>query len=371
MTVSGDRRAVPLAPPRLRGSSRSRPWLTGRCAPASSQRAAAALQDRADPGHHLARAERLHDIIVAAQLEPEHPVDLVVARGEEQDRQVAVGAQPAADVEPVHPRHVDVEHDEVGPLRRDRAERASPSAASVVCIPALPSAKASTWRICGSSSTIRIVWLIAYISFTARRRCQRLGAAVSSGGARAGSATRSAALVGGAGGGGGGSARPSHWRFAAGAAGASAAIARRRRGGAASRRSSRASRPGSSREPRHDPAAQPAGRGRAVGRQIGRLSSSISGSRAEGPSALQIAEVERGAAAADLAGVAHVPGGGDPRRDRRRCRRRARAAAASEIGVDQPGAAPAAQQAAADQRPARPRPAPIQTKAAMRSRVSE
>jgi hypothetical protein len=95
----------------------------GRPRPRLGERAAAALEDGADPGHDFARGEGLHDIIVAAELEAEHPVDLVVARGEEEDRQVALRAQPAADFEAVHPRHVDVEHDEIGPVALDRLER--------------------------------------------------------------------------------------------------------------------------------------------------------------------------------------------------------------------------------------------------------
>ena len=124
MTVSGDRRRRPSDASQRRRVE-PQPAVAERAAGAGLlERAAAALQDRADPRHHLARAERLDHIIVAAELEAEHPVDLVVARGEEQDRQIVAGAQLAADVEAVHPRHVDVEHDEVGALRRDRAERA-------------------------------------------------------------------------------------------------------------------------------------------------------------------------------------------------------------------------------------------------------
>ncbi len=47
-----------------------------------------AAQDDVDAGHQLARAERLGDIVVAADLEPEHAVDLLVAGRQEQDRHV-------------------------------------------------------------------------------------------------------------------------------------------------------------------------------------------------------------------------------------------------------------------------------------------
>ncbi|PAV92712.1 hypothetical protein WR25_02234 [Diploscapter pachys] len=78
-------------------------------------------QDRHDARHHLARGEGLHDIIVGAEFDAEHAVDFVVAAGQEQDRRVAAtilgAAQAAADLQPVHPRHVDVEDDEVGLVR--------------------------------------------------------------------------------------------------------------------------------------------------------------------------------------------------------------------------------------------------------------
>jgi hypothetical protein len=38
-----------------------------------------AAQDRHDPRHHLARRKRLHHIVVGAEFDAEHPVDLVVA----------------------------------------------------------------------------------------------------------------------------------------------------------------------------------------------------------------------------------------------------------------------------------------------------
>src|SRR6185436_15739550 len=46
----------------------------------------AAAQVSFDPGHHLARAERLGDIIVAAYFETEHPVYLIGPCGQEEDR---------------------------------------------------------------------------------------------------------------------------------------------------------------------------------------------------------------------------------------------------------------------------------------------
>jgi hypothetical protein len=50
-----------------------------------------------DARHDFARGEGLHDIIVGAELDPQHAIDLVVARRQEQDRQIAGGAQPPAE----------------------------------------------------------------------------------------------------------------------------------------------------------------------------------------------------------------------------------------------------------------------------------
>ena len=80
-----------------------------------------------DPGHELAGAERLGDVVVGSQLEAEHAVDLVVASGAEEDRRpVAVGPQPAADLDPVQAGQPDVEHhgDRVGGCARRRARPA-------------------------------------------------------------------------------------------------------------------------------------------------------------------------------------------------------------------------------------------------------
>ena len=75
-----------------------------------------AAQDDVDPRDELARAERLGDVVVAADLEAEHAVDLVVARRQEQDRNVGGLSDFAADIQPVEFRHADIEHDQIGPV---------------------------------------------------------------------------------------------------------------------------------------------------------------------------------------------------------------------------------------------------------------
>ena len=83
------------------------------------QVAVRAAQQRLDPAHQLAQAERLGQVVVGAELEADDLVDLVVARGQDEDRHLGAGrAQAAQDLEPVDARQADVEHDEVGRLVR-------------------------------------------------------------------------------------------------------------------------------------------------------------------------------------------------------------------------------------------------------------
>ncbi len=63
--------------------------------------------------------ERLRQVVVGADLEPDDLVDVLVARGEHQDRHVRVLAQPLADLDPVDVGEHQVEHDQ----RRRRGGR--------------------------------------------------------------------------------------------------------------------------------------------------------------------------------------------------------------------------------------------------------
>ena len=70
-----------------------------------------------DPAHQLAQAERLRQVVVGAELEADHLVDLVVAGGEDEDRHLGAGRPDAAqDLEAVDAGEPDVEDDQVGRL---------------------------------------------------------------------------------------------------------------------------------------------------------------------------------------------------------------------------------------------------------------
>src|SRR4029079_9732808 len=61
--------------------------------------------------------------VVGAQLEPDHLVDFVIARGQDEDRRLrAGGAESPQQLEAVHPRQSNVEDDEVGRLVRRALE---------------------------------------------------------------------------------------------------------------------------------------------------------------------------------------------------------------------------------------------------------
>src|SRR5262249_2249317 len=74
----------------------------------------------------LLRAERLHDIVVGAELEAGDPVDLVAAGGEDHDRDGRVAAKRPDDVEPVDLGQPEVEDDRIGAA--GAGERETPGA---------------------------------------------------------------------------------------------------------------------------------------------------------------------------------------------------------------------------------------------------
>ena len=86
-----------------------------RCSGASEQgtNAAAELPDR----------ERLRDVVVGTELEPENLVQLLTSCGEHDDRDTALAAQPLADFEPVQPWEHHVQDDEIDVLVVETAQR--------------------------------------------------------------------------------------------------------------------------------------------------------------------------------------------------------------------------------------------------------
>ena len=113
-----------------RARSIGSPSATISSSPRGSCRGAGrAAQQRPHAAAELADRERLRDVVVRAELEPEHLVELVVAGGQHDDRHRALRAQALADLEAVEPRQHDVEHDEVDVLPGEAASASSPSRA--------------------------------------------------------------------------------------------------------------------------------------------------------------------------------------------------------------------------------------------------
>ncbi len=71
-------------------------------------------QQGPDPGHDLAHPERLRDVVVGADAEPDEQVGLVGAGRQHEHRHGALGLDAATHLEPVEAGQHEVEHDEVG-----------------------------------------------------------------------------------------------------------------------------------------------------------------------------------------------------------------------------------------------------------------
>ena len=110
-----------------------------------------------DPCDELARAERLRQVVVGADGEPDDEIRLGVAGGEHQHGDRAVALDAPAHLEAVEAGEHEVEDDEIGlePLRRRRRRRDRRSAISTPK-PSLRSRAATAWAIVASSSMTRI-----------------------------------------------------------------------------------------------------------------------------------------------------------------------------------------------------------------------
>ena len=97
---------------------------------ADDQRGAAARRapahQRPHPREQLLALERLHQVVVGAGVEALDAIVEVGARGQDQDRDVGLGAQPPADLDPVEPGQAEVEDDEVGDELLGGAQRVDP-----------------------------------------------------------------------------------------------------------------------------------------------------------------------------------------------------------------------------------------------------
>jgi hypothetical protein len=82
-----------------------------------------AAEDGADARAEFARAERLRHVVVAADFEADHAVDLVGARREKKHGQRVTRAQLPTDVEAIDVRQPDIEDDEIAWLGFDERER--------------------------------------------------------------------------------------------------------------------------------------------------------------------------------------------------------------------------------------------------------
>ena len=117
-----------------------------------------ATEDRLEARDDLVEAERLGDVVVAADGEAGDLVLGVVFRGQEQDgRRVAGCPEALGDAEPVHVGQHDVEDDEVGLLLEDRGDRLAPLPTARTAKPANRRLVVRRSRMLGSSSTIRIL----------------------------------------------------------------------------------------------------------------------------------------------------------------------------------------------------------------------
>ncbi len=77
------------------------------------RRRIAPTQDSADPRQQLARAHRLGHIVVGAEFEPDHAIDLLAHRAHDNDRRSRRRGDTATDRQAVLARQHEVQHDQI------------------------------------------------------------------------------------------------------------------------------------------------------------------------------------------------------------------------------------------------------------------
>ena len=76
-----------------------------------------AATDSTDASDEFAKAERLGDVIICAQLQAEHTVELLRPGREHDDRHCGAGTELPADIAPVHVGQTEIEQHHVVPVR--------------------------------------------------------------------------------------------------------------------------------------------------------------------------------------------------------------------------------------------------------------
>ena len=98
-------------------------------------------QQRGDPGHQLAHPERLGEVVVGTDAEPDQDVRLVVARGQHQHRDRPLGLDPPAHLVAVEPGQHHVQHHQV--RARCSANAATAPGPSQACDDVVPLGRAA------------------------------------------------------------------------------------------------------------------------------------------------------------------------------------------------------------------------------------
>ena len=119
-------------------------------------RARAAPGGGADAGDELLHRERLHEVVVGADLERVHPVVLGAAGGDDDDRRAdALAARLLDHLPAVEAREHQVEHADVGALEAEPGEPGLAVRDPTASNPAAWRWRAMPWAMTSSSSMIR------------------------------------------------------------------------------------------------------------------------------------------------------------------------------------------------------------------------